>query len=98
MDSPPTARIDLHGCSRPEAVRRLTRELHACRVRRLSALLVITGQGHGNRDREPVLRDHIEAWLRGPDARGLGILGFERTHRGGALAVRLARPGDAPSG
>jgi DNA-nicking Smr family endonuclease len=87
--------VDLHGCSRPEAERLLARELHACRVRGARRLTVITGRGYGNRAQEPVLRDHVEGWLRGPTARGLGVTGFERVHRGGALEVHLTWPGSS---
>ena len=89
----PRAQVDLHRRSREEAQRILTRELHACRVRGLDRLLVITGRGYGNRRQEPVLRGHIEAWLRGPEARALGVEGFQRAHRGGALEVRLTARG-----
>jgi DNA-nicking Smr family endonuclease len=85
--------VDLHGFSRPEALRRLAQELHACRVRGARRLTVITGRGFGNRAQEPVLRDHLEAWLRGPEARGLGVKGFDRTSRGGALEIALEPPG-----
>ena len=89
QDSTPPAQVDLHRRSREEAQRILARELHACRVRGLDRLLVITGSGYGNRTEEPVLRTHIEAWLAGPQARALGVQGFQRAHRGGALDVRL---------
>jgi DNA-nicking Smr family endonuclease len=85
----PPAQVDLHRRSREEAQRALIRELHACRVRGLDRLLVITGRGYGNRTHEPVLRNHIEAWLGGGEARALGVEGFQRAHRGGALEVRL---------
>jgi DNA-nicking Smr family endonuclease len=82
--------VDLHRLRAEEAVRRLQRELHTCRVRGAERLVVITGLGFGNRRQEPVLRTKVEAWLRSDEARRLGVRSFERVHRGGALAVRLA--------
>ena len=91
-DPSPEACIDLHGCTRQEALRRLGWELHACRVRRCSELLVITGAGHSSRSGEPVLRDAVEGFLRSRSARRLGVSSFHRTHRAGALVVRLTVP------
>jgi DNA-nicking Smr family endonuclease len=78
------------------ALRRLKSELHTCRVRGDPALTVITGRGFGNRLQQPVLRSQVEEWLDGPEAAALGVLSWTRTHRGGALEVRLARAGDDP--
>lgn len=82
--------VDLHGLAPAAALRRLGRELHAARTRRCGALLVITGQGLGNALQKPILRTQVETWLAGPEGRRLGVRGFERVHRGGALRVRLA--------
>lgn len=87
--------IDLHGMPPERALRRLASELHTCRMRGDRALLVITGQGYGNRLQKPILRGKVEAWLEGPEARALGALSWTRTARGGALEVRLAHPDDA---
>jgi DNA-nicking Smr family endonuclease len=87
--------LDLHGLTPSQALRRLKAELHTCRVRGDSTLTVITGRGFGNRLQQPVLRTQVEAWLDGPDGKGLGVLSWSRTHRGGALEVRLARAGEA---
>lgn len=84
--------IDLHGLSPDQALRRLAQELHACRVLGLDQALVITGRGWGNARREPVLRGHVEVWLETPEARSLGVRGWRRTAKGGALEVRLGRP------
>lgn len=91
-DPSPVAQVDLHGCTREEALRKLERELHAARVRRVADLLVITGAGHGSRTGEAVLRDAVEGFLRGSRAREIGVLSFQRTHREGALVVRLHVP------
>jgi DNA-nicking Smr family endonuclease len=52
-------------------------------------LLVITGAGWGNADGKPVLRPKVEAWLRGPEGRALGVKDVQRVSRGGALEVWL---------
>jgi len=86
--------LDLHGHSPDQALRRLASELRTCRVRGDPVLLVITGRGYGNRLQQPILRTKVEAWLEGPDGRALGVRSWTRTSRGGALEVRLARPGE----
>jgi DNA-nicking Smr family endonuclease len=91
-DEPPE--IDLHGLNPEQALRRLGRELHACRVRRSPELLVITGAGFGNALHQPILRGRVAAWLDGPDGKRLGVLGHAVTSRGGALLVRLRTDGD----
>ena len=90
----PLPELDLHGLSPEQAERRLARELHACRLRGVRRLLVITGRGLGNPSWKPVLRGRVEAWLSGPEGRRLGAVSFERVARGGALEVRLRFPGD----
>ena len=84
------AELDLHGNAPDAALRRLQQELHACRVRGLKELRVITGRGWGNQRQEPILRGKVETWLRGPEARALGVQSFRRVAKGGALDVDLA--------
>ena len=74
-------------------MRRLSQALHGARVRGARGLLVITGRGIGTRDGKPVLRTHVEDWLRSPEARALGIRGHRRVSKGGALEVTLGDPG-----
>jgi DNA-nicking Smr family endonuclease len=95
-EEPLVPEVDLHGRRPDEALRHLARELHAARQRRLRSVLVITGQGLGNALQKPILRGKVEAWLLGEQGRRLGVEGFERTSRGGALLVRLA--GSRPNG
>src|SRR5689334_15949521 len=76
------------------AERALRRELHAARVRGEAGLIAITGLGFGNAAQVPVLRNHVEAWLAAAEAKKLGVQGFRRVHRGGALEIRLATPRD----
>ena len=82
--------VDLHGLTVAQALRRVAQSLHAARVRRRARILVITGAGWGNAQHEPVLRTHVEAWLRGPEGRALGVKDVQRVSKGGALDVRLA--------
>lgn len=82
--------VDLHGLGPADALRRLGQALHAARVRGSPRIRVVTGLGFGNRSGQPVLRTRVEEWLRGPDARRLGVRGFARVSRGGALDVRLS--------
>ena len=82
-------KIDLHGHSPESALRYLGQELHAARVRGASEVLVVTGQGIGNRRGEPILRGHVEAWLRGPEGARYGVKSSERSRDGGSLRVRL---------
>ena len=84
------AAVDLHGLAPAFALRRLAQELHACRVRRAPELLVITGRGFGNLAQQPILRGHVETWLRGPEGQRAGARSFTLEARGGALRVRLA--------
>jgi DNA-nicking Smr family endonuclease len=81
--------VDLHGLTVDQALRRVAQALHAARVRRSPRLIVITGAGWGNPDGKPVLRPRIEAWLRGPEGRALGVKDVRRVHREGALELRL---------
>ena len=90
----PLPELDLHRHSWANAGRVLRRELHAARVRGEAGLVAITGLGFGNPGQEPVLRTHVEHWLRGEEARHLGVQGFRRVHRGGALEIKLVVPRD----
>jgi len=86
---PATAQIDLHGMRPEAALGRLGQGLHAARVRGDCEVLVVTGRGWGNRDQQPVLRERVEAWLRGPDGRRAGVRSFQQRAKGGALLVQL---------
>ncbi len=81
--------VDLHGLRPEDAQRKLERELHSARVRGHGTLLVITGRGLGNERREPVLRQRISTWLRGPEGRARGVKDVVVEAKGGALRVRL---------
>ncbi len=81
--------VDLHGLTVERALRRVAQALHTARVRRRPRLLIVTGAGWGNADQKAVLRPAIEAWLRGPEGRALGVKDVQRVHRDGALDVWL---------
>jgi DNA-nicking Smr family endonuclease len=81
--------VDLHGLHVGQALRRVAQALHAARVRGRKRLLIVTGAGWGNPDQKAVLRPRVEAWLRGPEGRALGVKDVQRVHREGALAVLL---------
>jgi DNA-nicking Smr family endonuclease len=76
-----------------DALRRVEREIHTCRVRRLDRLKIITGRGWGNLKQQPILRPKVERWLSGPVARRLGVLDFEVADDGGSLVVRIRSGG-----
>ncbi len=93
-DHKPLPQIDLHRLVWADASRRLKHALHAARVRGEAGLVVITGLGMGNASQAPILRTHVERWLGTAEARSLGVRGFRRVHRDGALEVELVVPRD----
>ncbi len=93
---PATPSVDLHGVPPERALRQLVQALHTARVSGAPRLTVITGRGWGNLAQKPILRTRVEAWLKGAEARALGVRSFERVAKGGALELRLEpRPGTA---
>jgi DNA-nicking Smr family endonuclease len=87
--------IDLHRMPAAQARRALARELHAARVRGEIAVVAITGRGFGNRLQQPILRTKVEEWLANAEGQRLGVRGFKRVHRDGALEIELAPPNGA---
>jgi DNA-nicking Smr family endonuclease len=94
-DEDPPHEVDLHGLRPEDALRRAAREIHACRVRRIDRLKIITGKGWGNLKQQPILRPKVEHWLSGPEGRRLGVLDFEVADDGGSLVVRIQSLGHA---
>jgi len=88
---PPARSVDLHGLRPEQALRRLAQELHALRVSGAVRLRVITGRGWGNREQKPILRGHVEEWLRGPEAARFRVERVQLASKGGALDVTLER-------
>lgn len=88
----PAHEIDLHGARLEPALRRMAQELYTCRVRALTPVLVITGRGWGSATGRSVLREEVEAWLRGSAGREAGVVQCKSVHKGGAFHVDLAPP------
>jgi DNA-nicking Smr family endonuclease len=55
--------LDLHGLTREEALSELPRFLRTARLKKQTAVLVITGKGY-NSTSEPVLQQAVASWLR----------------------------------
>lgn len=90
--------IDLHGLRPEDALRRVAQGIHACRVRRMDRLKIITGRGWGNLRQQPILRPKVEQWLAGPEGARLGVLRFEVADEGGSLVVLLRNDGHRRDG
>jgi len=87
----PQDELDLHGMRVEEARRALAAFLAECRARSLRCVRVIPGKGFGSRAAAPVLKGHVDRWLRlRPE-----VLAFcsalPRDGGTGALYVLLAR-------
>lgn len=97
-----TARLDLHGMTQDAAHRRLVGFLTSAQRGGVKLVLVITGKGDDRDGHDPlahgrgVLRRVVPAWLAAPELRAI-VLGFSAARPehggGGALYVRLRRPG-----
>lgn len=88
----------MHGLAPDQALRSLSRGLHAARLRRSATVLVITGKGWGNLERKPVLREKVEAYLRGAHGARLGVERVTLESHGGALLVHLRRDANPHTG
>jgi DNA-nicking Smr family endonuclease len=85
--------IDLHGLRPDDALRRVAQGIHACRVRRMDRVKIITGRGWGNLRQQPVLRPKVEQWLAGTEGKRLGVLRYDVADEGGSLVVVLRHDG-----
>lgn len=82
------AHLDLHGMVVEEARDELERFLGESRRRGLRCVLVVHGRGLHSKDRKPVLKERISAWLtRGKLARIVLAFATARPADGGAGAV-----------
>ncbi len=75
--------LDLHGFNREEARLRLAGFLNECKRRQIRCVRIIHGKGLGSKNREPVLKQLVRAWL---------------MQRDEVLAFTQARPVDGGSG
>lgn len=58
------AEIDLHGCTRREALRYLQTFLDQCRVEQLNCARIVTGKGRSSPDHRSIIREATLNWLR----------------------------------
>jgi DNA-nicking Smr family endonuclease len=90
-DPTPALEVDLHGHTIERAKRRLLEELTRARALRMTPVLVVTGKGLGSAGGSARLRPAVEAWLRGPEGRAVGVLSLADAGKGGAFLVRIGR-------
>ena len=80
-DEAPPHEVDLHGLRPEDALRRAAREIHACRVRRIDRLKIITGKGTLVVERAPIglfaraVGDESDVYQNADAARGAGFDG-----------------------
>lgn len=82
--------LDLHGCTRNEARRRLNAFLDDCTQRKLRCVRVIHGKGLSSKNQEPVLKTSIGNWL----MQRADVLAFRQAkpeHGGGGAILLLLK-------
>lgn len=57
------AELDLHGFTSEEARVQIAEFLHLCQVKGWRCVRIIHGKGLGSKNREPVLKHKVKAWL-----------------------------------
>ena len=77
------AELDLHGMTAETAKQELTAFLRYCGARNQRCARVIHGKGHGSKNRQPVIKNKLNHWLR---------------QRNDVLAFCSARPMDGGTG
>lgn len=94
---PIEGKVDLHGLTQSEAHSLLLSFIHRAYADGRRHVLVVTGKG-SSLGSDGVLRRAVPAWFATPSFRGL-VAGYEEAARrhggGGAIYVRLRRPGGA---
>ena len=82
------AHLDLHGLTRDEARAEVERFVTLARTRGLRCVLIVHGRGLNSKDKIPVLKQSVVAWLqRGRMGKGVLAFATARPHDGGAGAV-----------
>ena len=88
----PQLELDLHGLTTDYAYETLNEFLYECQVRRLRCVRIIHGKGYRSENRQPVLKQKINYWLRLRDE----VLAFcsatRRDGGTGAVYVLLRNP------
>lgn len=82
--------LDLHGMNRLEASAMVAEFLRRCRQRSLRCVRIVHGKGLRSRNREPILKGMLGAWLGGRD----DVLAFcqaPAAHGGGGAVFVLLR-------
>jgi DNA-nicking Smr family endonuclease len=84
---PVEAELDMHGMTIPVAQNEVVRFLAHCRDRHVRCARIIHGKGYGSREAAPVLKNHIDHWLR----QHHDVLAFCSTprDRGGTGAINV---------
>ncbi len=79
------AELDLHGLTAIEARREISLFLQECRYQNIYCVRIIHGKGYGSKDKQPVLKNKVNNWLRQHDR----VLAFSsaRAFDGGTGAV-----------
>jgi DNA-nicking Smr family endonuclease len=55
--------LDLHGMNRMQAAQQVAEFVRACAARGLRCVRIVHGKGLGSKNREPVLKGKLRAWL-----------------------------------
>jgi DNA-nicking Smr family endonuclease len=58
-----SAKLDLHGLTLDHAHHVLYNFIFSCYQKKMRCLLIITGKGTSSKNREPVLKQYVPAWL-----------------------------------
>ena len=84
---PSETELDLHGMTLAEARYEVARFLSYCGKQGMRTVRIIHGKGHGSREQSPVLKNHLNHWLRQQQE----VLAFcsSRPDQGGTGAVNV---------
>ena len=88
-----TMELDLHGLTVAYAHRVLDQCLHECRRRGIRGLHIIHGKGYGSTERQPVLKQKLNHWLRQRDEVLAFCSALPRDGGTGAVYVLLRHSG-----
>ncbi len=83
------AELDLHGMTVTEATAASTRFLEYCRMNDYSCIRIIHGKGRSSKNSKPVIKNHLNHWLRQQPAVQAFISAPQRDGGTGAVYVLL---------